>query len=307
MAALTLHQLAESTYIIPSPATMGVWVSGNKATLIDSGNDEEAGRQILRLLTERGWDLELIVCTHSNADHIGGNAFLQKRTGCRIAATPVEAAFIEQPLLEPTLLYGGFPSKALRNKFLMAKPSRVTDHIAADGVITGSQLRAMPLPGHFVGMVGVVTPDDVWFLADSLFSEHIIGKYPIFFLYDVAAHLQTLKSLRALEGRWFVPSHAAHTQNITALIDANELRIASTLDVIQAACGESGASFDGILQRVCSELGITLDINQYVLVGSAIRSMLACLADRGAIEPHVADGTLRWTRAGAGASDRAID
>ncbi len=305
MASLTLHQLTESTYIIPSPATMGVWVSDNKATLIDAGNDEEAGRQILRLLTARGWSLELIVCTHSNADHIGGNAFLQKRTGCRIAATPIEAAFIEQPLLEPTLLYGGFPSKALRNKFLMAKPSQVTDHIAADGVIPGSPLRAMALPGHFVGMIGIVTPDDVWFLADSLFSEHIIDKYPIFFLYDVAGHLQTLKSLRGLQGRWFVPSHAAHTQDIIALIDANEHRIASTLAVIQGACGDGGASFDGILQHVCSELGIALDMNQYVLVGSAIRSMLAYLVDHGDIEPHVADGTLRWTRTGA--ANHAID
>ena len=155
MAPLTLKQLGESTYIIPSPATIGVWVSSDEATLIDSGNDADAGRQILRLLTERGWNLRMIVCTHSNADHVGGNAFLQKRTGCRIAATPVEAAFVEHPVLEPTLLYGGFPMKSLRNKFLMAKPSTVTDRILEDGLIPGSELRTMPLPGHFLGMIGV--------------------------------------------------------------------------------------------------------------------------------------------------------
>jgi len=307
MASLTLQRLTESTYIIPSPATMGVWVSDNQATLIDAGNDEEAGRQVLRLLTERGWNLEMIVCTHSNADHVGGNAFLQKRTGCRIAATSIEAAFIDHPLLEPTLLYGGFPSKALRNKFLMAKPSHVTDRIADDGVIPGSPLRAMPLPGHFVGMVGIVTPDDVWFLADSLFSEHIINKYPIFFLYDVAGHLGTLENLRHLHGSWFVPSHAEHTQNITALIDANERRIAGTLDAITRSCGDDGAPFDIILQRVCSMLGIVLDMNQYVLVGSAIRSMLSYLVDCGTVEPHVADGTVLWTCTSPGATNRSID
>lgn len=295
MAALVLKQLTESTYIIPSPATVGVWVSGNQATLIDAGNDEDAGRQILRLITERGWNLELIVCTHSNADHVGGNAFLQKRTGCRIAATSIEASFIEQPVLEPTLLYGGFPMKLLRNKFLMAKPSRVSDRIQDDGVISGSPLRTMPLPGHFVGMIGVGTPDDVWFLADSLFSEYIIEKHPIFYLYDVAEHLKTLGLLRGLQGRWFVPSHAPHTQDISLLIDANEGRIARTLDAILMSCGDDGASFDVILERVCSTTGIDLDMNQYVLVGSAIRSMLSYLVDAGQVEPRLVAGTVLWS------------
>jgi hypothetical protein len=41
-----------------------------------------------------------------------------------VAATREEAAFIETPLLEPSLLWAGVPTAALRNKFLMAKPSR---------------------------------------------------------------------------------------------------------------------------------------------------------------------------------------
>lgn len=302
MAPLTLKQLAESTYIIPSPATIGLWVSEKRVTLIDAGNDEDAGRQILRLITEHGWSLDMIVCTHSNADHVGGNAFLQKRTGCRIAATPIEAAFIEHPVLEPTMLYGGFPMKSLRNKFLLAKPSTVTDRIQDDGIIAGSALRTMPLPGHFLGMLGVLTPDNVWFLADSLFSEQIIEKYPLFFLYDVAAHLATLERLRGLQGSWFVPSHATERQDITGLIDANLHRITSTLDLVSAACGADGAGFDTILQRVGASTGIMLDINQYALVGSALRSLLSYLVDAGHIEPRLQGGTMVWTTAGSAQS-----
>ncbi|MHB8766852.1 MAG: hypothetical protein ACYDA8_21285 [Deferrisomatales bacterium] len=39
----------------------------------------------------------------------------------------------------------------------------------------------MPLPGHYFGMIGVRTPDDVLFLADSLFSAAILAEYPVFF------------------------------------------------------------------------------------------------------------------------------
>ncbi len=109
MAALTLTRLVGDTYVIGSPAAIGVHVTDGRATVIDSGNDDDAGRQIHKLLTERGWELELIINTHSNADHIGGNAPLHRRTGCRVAATAAEAAFITHPLLEPSLLNGGHP------------------------------------------------------------------------------------------------------------------------------------------------------------------------------------------------------
>ena len=120
MAKLTLEHIKGNTYYIPSPTNVGVYLENENAILIDSGNDKEAGRQILRLLEERGLRLKLIINTHSNADHIGGNAYLQERTNCQIAATRLEAAFINDPILEPSLLYGGFPNISINNKFLMA-------------------------------------------------------------------------------------------------------------------------------------------------------------------------------------------
>lgn len=297
MAALTLQQIAENTYVIPSPATIGVYVRDGRAVLIDSGNDEEAGRQVLKLLNEQGWELDLIVSTHSNADHIGGNAFLQKKTGCRIAATAVEAAFIEQPFLEPSLLYGGFPMKALRNKFLLAKPSRVTDVIAPEGPILDTGLEALPLPGHFLGMIGVRTPDDVLFLADSLFSETIIAKYPIFYLYDVGAHQETLARLREVRAAHYVPSHGKPATDITGLIEANVRRVEETVALVEACCAEP-LSFEGVLEQVCAACGIVLEANQYVLAGSTVRSVLAWLVEQGRMEMRFADGRLLWAKAG---------
>jgi len=294
MSLSSLERVAGNTYVIPAPANIGVWVTGSRATLIDASNDDDAGRQILRLLTERGWTLDMIVCTHSNADHIGGNAFLQKRTGCRIAATAIEAAFIEQPILEPSLLYGGYPMKSLRNKFLMAKPSTVTDVIAPDGPILDSGLEALPLPGHFLGMIGVRTPDDVLFVADSIFSEEILCKYPVFFLYDVARHLETLSRLGSIGAARYVPSHAPHTDDIRALVAANVRRVIQSLGLIERCCIEP-SSFDSILERVCADCGIDLDANQYSLVGSSVRSMISFLVDTSRLDMHFACGCALWS------------
>ncbi len=140
-----LIQVAAHTWYIDCPAKMGVvQVNGDGVFLIDSGNDKEAGKKVQKLLDQNGWRLLAILNTHSNADHIGGNKLLQERTGCSIYAPGMEAAFTRWPCLEPSFLYGGYPPKALRNKFLMAQPSGVQD-LSELPLPAGMEI--LPLPG----------------------------------------------------------------------------------------------------------------------------------------------------------------
>lgn len=119
-----LIQISGKSYYIQSPAKIGlVRLEGEEVCLIDSGNDKEAGRRVKRLLTEMGWHLSAIYNTHSNADHIGGNKYLQGQTGCKIYAPGIDCAFTRHPVLEPAFLYGGYPGRDLRHKFLMAQES----------------------------------------------------------------------------------------------------------------------------------------------------------------------------------------
>ena len=100
-----LVQVNERTYYINCPAKIGVYLAGDADVyLIDSGNDKEAGRKVRQLLEKNGWHLQGILNTHSNADHIGGNQYLQAHTGCRVFAGGIEAAFTAQPILEPSFL-----------------------------------------------------------------------------------------------------------------------------------------------------------------------------------------------------------
>lgn len=209
-----LIQVAAHTWYIDCPAKMGVvQVNGDGVFLIDSGNDKEAGKKVQKLLNQNGWRLLAILNTHSNADHIGGNKLLQERTGCSIYAPGMEAAFTRWPCLEPSFLYGGYPPKALRNKFLMAQPSGVQD-LSELPLPAGMEI--LPLPGHFFDMVGVKTPDGVWFLADCLSGAAIVEKYHVNFIYDVGAYLETLDKVERLEGSCFIPAHAPAAEDIGA-------------------------------------------------------------------------------------------
>jgi len=295
MAQLLLVHLKGNTYFIPAPTNIGVYVEDNQAILIDSGNDKEAGRQILRLIDQRGWELKLIVNTHSNADHIGGNAFLHEKTGCAIAATAGEAPFINFPLLESAFLYGGFPHRDLRNKFLMAKPAPVTNIISSAGTILDTGLEAIPLPGHFWEMIGVKTPDNICFIADSVFAENIVRKYHMFFLFDVRAHLATIEKLTALPADLFVPAHGEPVSRIGPLVAINKAKITEIIAQLLLSCAEA-ATTDEVLEKICKHYAISLNPNQSVLLSSTIRSYLAYLFEEGLLECEYADYKIGWKR-----------
>lgn len=117
-----LVQVTENVYYIESPAKIGLIQTGDMdVCLIDSGNDKEAGRKVRQILDAHKWHLKAIYNTHANADHIGGNKYLAGQTGCKIYANGIEQYFTRHPVLESSFLYGGYPPKDLRHKFLLAQ------------------------------------------------------------------------------------------------------------------------------------------------------------------------------------------
>jgi len=290
-----LKQVEQRTYVIEGPTNLGVYVEDGEAFLIDSGNDESAGRKVLRLLESRGWKLKAILNTHSNADHIGGNAFLQRRTGCRIAATRKEAPMVSDPALEPLFLWGAAPFRDLCGKFLQAEPSEVTDILPSEGPVEGMPFSTISLPGHYIEMVGFRTPDDVVFLADSLFSEAILAKYGFVVCCDVAGQLATLDRLERLEASLFVPCHAQPAPDIRSLTAANREALARLLEHVRASCG-GGASREDVLASLAETYGIRLSPVQFVLSQITVSACLSFLADQGEIAPSFEKGRMLWHR-----------
>lgn len=288
-----LIQVSERDYYIQSPAKIGlIKLSDTDVCLIDSGNDKDAGRKVRQIIDANGWRLIAVYNTHSNADHIGGNQYLQKQTGCKVYAPGIDCAFTRYPVLEPSFLYGGFPIKELRHKFLMAQPSdaqELTQDVMPDG------FQVISLPGHFFDMVGFRTPDDTVYLADCLSSRETLDKYQIGFIYDVAAYLKTLEAVKTMQAKVFIPAHAAACEEIADLAQYNIDKVLEISEKIIDIC-EEPLCFELILKRLFDVYKLDMTFEQYVLVGSTVRSYLAWLKDTGKLSSLFENNMLLWQR-----------
>ena len=283
--------LGAQSYYIESPTKIGIYRrTETEVYLIDSGSDKDAGRRCRKILEQQGWICRGILNTHSHADHVGGNAYLQKQYGCKVFSGGVEGAMTRYPLLEPSLLYGGYPFRELRHKFLMAQPSEA---VGFDDPDFPKEIEVFALPGHFFDMVGYKLPDGTVFIADCLSSPETLEKYQITFLYDVAGYLATLDKVSTMEASIFVPSHAAVTEDIAPLCRLNAEKVHSIAEYIVRCC-ETPMMFEDLLQRIFTDFGLTMTYEQYVLIGSTVRSYLAYLKDSGTLESSIADNRILW-------------
>ena len=288
-----LNHITGNSYYIQSPSKMGlVKLNDTDVCLIDSGNDKDAGRKVRQLLDANGWHLTAIYNTHSNADHIGGNRYLQGQTKCKVYAQGIECDITRHPVLEPAFLYGGFPPKDLRHKFLMAQES---DAQELTGAVLPEGFELLQLPGHFFHMVGFRSPDDVVYLADCLSSRETLDKYQIGFIYDVAAYLDTLEKVKTMQAAAFVPAHAEVTEDIAPLAQYNIDKVHEIADHIVELCTEP-IIFEELLKKLFDDYGLTLTFEQYVLVGSTVKSYLAWLKDTGRLTALFEDNRLLWRR-----------
>lgn len=285
-----LVRVSERCCYIDCPAKIGLWQTEQGVYLIDSGGGKDAGRKVRQILEKNDWRLLGILSTHSHADHIGGGRYLQNQTGCLVFAGGIEGAFTRYPVLEPSFLYGGYPCKDLRHKFLMAQESDVTPF--SDPRFP-QEIEILPLPGHSFGMVGFRTPDDTVFLADCVSSRETLEKYGVAFLYDVGAYLDTLDRVEAMEAALFVPAHAEASAGVRELVRCNRSKVHETADKLCALC-KTPVSFERILQETFRSYGLTMNFEQYVLVGSTVRSYLSWLKDNGRLSASFDGGMLLW-------------
>ncbi len=298
---MALRMLTDKTGYFEGPVTVGVhYPEPGRAVLIDSGSDDSAARKLAGHFEKEGVRVMAIVNTHSHADHCGGNAHLQKRTGCAVYARGIEAALIRDPELEPMYLFGGGPLEALQNKFLQAAPTESVLRVEPGPLqAAGAALELIDLAGHSPGMVGVRTPDDVLFLGDGLLSAETAEKHRILYHFNLGRMLDTLDRIRTLQATHTVLSHGGLCTELAALAEDNRSRLEAVNGTILRLT-ERPQGREALLEQVLAAFGLNPPLPLYYLNLGTLSSHLAWLCSQGLLEARMEAGGARYVRTGAG-------
>ena len=132
------------------------------------------------------------------------------------------------------------------------------------------------------------------YLADCLSSKETLDKYRIGFIYDIGAYIDTLEKVKTMQAKMLVPAHAAAVEDISELAQYNIDKVLEVADRITELCAVP-TNFEAILQQLFSEYGLAMTFEQYVLVGSTVKSFLAWMKDAGKMQAEIQDNMLVWS------------
>jgi len=267
--------------------------------------------------------LEAVFLTHAHADHFGGACFLQQRLGVPLYAPALEAAMMENTILEPLYLFGGAaPIGELRHKFTLAQPCRI-DHVipvpvpvvatlvappagATTEVVTTNypleigpfRVEVVPLPGHAPNQVGVAV-GEVLFCADAVFPTETLEKHKLTFCVDLDETVATLQRLPGLPYVRFAPGHGpayGAGEEIAQACAANRARLEEVRERVYMVL-EAPQETATLLRQVADAFGLRMTTaTAYLLTQTTVLAALASLERAGEVNVMMEGNRLLWRR-----------
>ena len=307
MAENGLIELYPEIFVYKGATNLGIIISWEDgipyAYLIDSGTDDAYAGKVYSAIRERfpAAIIKVIINTHSHADHCGGNAWFYEHCNpegkLRIWATEAEKSGIETPLNQSAVASGGFPLPEFKASYYIARKSTVTDvihdgeevTISAPDAETELRLRFVPLPGHYMDMVGVLCirngREEAFFAGDGIFGRDMLANYWVPFLFDVKAFKESLAEMEKMQCTYYIPSHGEINRDISELVELNLISVISNEKAIIQILKTPHTAED-TLKEFADINDIPLRLSQHLFVGSTLRSYISYL---------YADGRIKWT------------
>jgi glyoxylase-like metal-dependent hydrolase (beta-lactamase superfamily II) len=173
-------KILENLHLIPGVvANPYLLVDDDGLTLIDTGlpRSEKKILAYVASLGKSARDVKRIILTHSDLDHVGALAALQKATSARTYASRIEADAIASGRPSRQIKSSGFSlmrlAFSLLRPFMKARPFQV-DEILADGQVLPALggLRVIDTSGHTPGHISLFAPSvGVLFCGDSMVTD----------------------------------------------------------------------------------------------------------------------------------------
>lgn len=173
----------------------------------------------------------------------------------------------------------------------------------ADGVLnpnkpfvmsTGKSFTIVDLSGHVVGQYGVVTPDEVFFIADALYTFDELADKPIPYLESAEQFHKTLDVLLNTPYSHFVPAHGKPIEFSIAnevLFHQRQFEMIEQAIVLHLQMPHTK---EELIALLFATFGIEETIPNFYMMTATIVSFLNTLKRQGKITIIHEDGKTRW-------------
>lgn len=212
-----------NTWCIESHLTIPVYFLNSKeVVLLDSGYADRDRDPLDALLAKKGVRVRAILGSHSHNDHNGNHAYFQKTHGAEIILRDTEAATVLSFALM-TAAYRPGTAEDMRREFphLLLKADRTFSESDAFVEIDGYKFQLIPLPGHTPGHTGIITPDNVLYVADALMSPKVMQAAKLSTALDWIADLESKERLKHMAHPKYILAHSGVYDDISALLEEN--------------------------------------------------------------------------------------
>lgn len=289
---MDLVKINGNTYYIKAPTNAGVYLFNSRdCLLIDTCFTKKQAHQMDKILKENNFNLRYIINTHTHLDHCRGNLYFQEvYPECKVFASEKERPFMEHPYLLGAIFFSASPLKHLDP----APLSFPVDQYLEPGIknIGGQSFKVIPLPGHTRGQIGIVTPDRVCFLGDSIFSKQVIMKYSLPYLFDLEESIKTLHSLPEIDADYFLISHeegVIASKDLPDLVNYNLANIEKFQKQILASLKQP-LTREQLVKEITLSNNIALNLLEYHVIQTTVSAFLTHLNQLGLITYTIDEG-----------------
>lgn len=288
-----LKKCAENTYYLSCYCNSGIYDLGNgEVILIDSCDHKKSVKDLDFYLEENSWKIKAIINTHCHLDHIAGNKYFKEKYGCNIYSSAAQSVLIKEPSIQVSFFFNAVSSPYNNDQFfnsVKAPCLPIEDFSLPDG------FEIAVLQGHTIDQIAVKTPDDVWFIGDTILAQETFESYKIPFFENINKSIECAETIsEKLKGSLFVPSHAVPCKNIDPLAQKNVQYLRELKKYMLNIC--ENKTLEEILSFCEKDLTLNLTNDKYAKISWTVKSILQALIEDEEIKTEVHDGKLIYLK-----------
>lgn len=270
-------------------------INENDIVMLDSGYYDVDTKIIEKVLIDNNFTVRAVICTHAHIDHIGNNSWLKENYKAEIIMPEYESFIYESTYNIRAYLYN-IQIRELEKRYapILHKTDRKI-HTEDEYVeVCGIKFKIVQLHGHSYYHIGIITPDNVFYVGDLLMSKEVIADSKMSFVADIKRDIESKEKARQIKCDKFILAHKGVYDEIDELIDANlafiEEQVQFIIDIIEKSPKTS--------DEICNEIFISLNIKQsvikYSLTQFIVESYISYLIDTGIVRLEIIDNSLKY-------------